>query len=107
MRGYGRNIPASRRLEDKSRDKGRHEPGPPQAGGEAAGVFLREIVAPDSQHAPAGAAEGAGDEAVAGLVAGDLGPPKFRVLLGLRGVYRAAVPKTAVHENRQLADMEK
>lgn len=79
MRGYGRNIPDSRRLEDKLRDKGRHEPGLPQAGGEAAGVFLRELVAPDAQHAPGGAAEGAGDEAVARLVAGDLGFQKGRV----------------------------
>jgi hypothetical protein len=36
------------------------------------------------------------------LIAGDLGPPEFLIGLGLRGLERAAVPKTAVHENRQL-----
>lgn len=54
---------------------------------------------PDAHHAPAGAAEGAGDEIVAGLVAGDLGPPELRVGLGLRGVDRAPVPETAVHKD--------
>jgi hypothetical protein len=46
---------------------------------------------PDAEDPPAGAAEGAVDEKVAGLVAGDLGLPELRVGLGLRGVDRAAV----------------
>lgn len=46
---------------------------------------------PDAQHAPAGAAEGAGDVAVAGLVAGELCFPEFRVGLGLRGVDREKI----------------
>jgi len=47
---------------------------------------------PDAEDAPAGAAEGAGDETVAGLVAGDLGPPELLVGLGLRGVDRTGSP---------------
>ncbi len=47
---------------------------------------------PNPQDAPAIAAEGAGDEPVAGLVAGDLGPPELRVCLRLRGVDRTPVP---------------
>lgn len=54
---------------------------------------------PDPHHAPAGAAESAGDEEVAGLVLGNLGLPEFRVDLGLRGVDRTAVPETTVHED--------
>ena len=54
---------------------------------------------PNPQHPPAGAAEGAGDETVAGLVTGDLGPPELRVGLGPRGVDRTPVPETSVHED--------
>ena len=43
---------------------------------------------PNTHHAPTGAAEGAGDE----TVAGDLGLPELRIGLGLCGVDRAAVP---------------
>lgn len=49
-------------------------------------------MAPDAEHAPAGAAEGAVDEKVAGLVAGNLGLPELRMGLGLRGVDRAGSP---------------
>lgn len=48
---------------------------------------------PDAHHAPALGVEGAGDEAVTGNVAGNLGPPELRVLFGLRGVDRTAVPQ--------------
>lgn len=54
---------------------------------------------PEAEDAPAVGAEGARDEAVAGLVAGDLGLPELGVLLGLGGVDRATVPETAVHED--------
>lgn len=54
---------------------------------------------PDAENAPAGAAEGAGDEFVAGLIAGYLGLPELRVGLGLGGVDRAGVPETTVHED--------
>jgi hypothetical protein len=62
-----------------------------ETGEEASFVFAGEFVLPDAEDAPAGAAEGAGDETVAGLVAGNLGLPEFRIGLGLRGVDRAAV----------------
>lgn len=62
-----------------------------ETGEEAGFVFAGEFVLPDAEDAPAGAAEGAGDEKVAGLVAGDLLPPEFRVGFGLRGVDGAAV----------------
>jgi hypothetical protein len=60
----------------------------PETGEEAFLVFAGEFVAPDAEDAPAGAAEGAGDETVAGLVLGNLGLPELRVGLGLRGVDR-------------------
>jgi len=53
-----------------------------------------EFMFPHSQDSPPGAAEGAGDEPVAGFVAGDLGPPELRVGLGLRGVIWAPVTET-------------
>ena len=55
---------------------------------------------PNTKDAPASGAKCAGDEAVACLVAGDLGLPEFRVGLRLSGVDRTAVPEAAVHENR-------
>lgn len=54
---------------------------------------------PNTKDAPASGAKCAGDEAVARLVAGDLGLPEFRVGLGLSGVDQAAVPEAAIHEN--------
>lgn len=71
----------------------------PKTGEETLLVFAGEFMAPDAQHTPAGAAEGAVDETVAGLVAGNLLPPEFRVGLGLRGVDRATVPETTVDED--------
>jgi len=54
---------------------------------------------PNPQDAPAEAAEGAGDEAVAGAVGGDLLPPEGGVGFGRRGVERAAGPAAVVDEN--------
>jgi len=62
-----------------------------EAGEEAGLVLAGELMDPDAEDAPAGAAEGAGEEAVADDVARELGPPEFRVGLGLVGVDRAAV----------------
>ena len=47
---------------------------------------------PDPQDAPAEPAEGAGDEAVAGPIGGDLLPPEGGVVSGLDEMPRAAVP---------------
>ena|ERR1019366_4481819 len=55
-------------------------------------VLLLQLVLPNPQHAPAAGAECAGDEPVAGLVAGDLLAPELRVVFRLRAVDRAAVP---------------
>lgn len=82
------------------------QPDAAQTGEEAALVFSRQFMLPQTQHAPAAGAELAGDEEVAGLVAGDLGPPEFRVLLGLGGVDRAAVPEAAVDEDGEFAGGE-
>jgi hypothetical protein len=56
---------------------------------------------PNPQHAPAERAEGAGHEAVAGAVGGDLLAPKLRVGFWLSGVERAAVPAAAIDEDGQ------
>jgi hypothetical protein len=53
---------------------------------------------PDTHHAPAGVAEGAVDETVAGLISVDLFAPELRVGLGLRGVNRTAVPSDRFSE---------
>lgn len=45
-----------------------------EAAQEAGFVFAREFVLPDAEDAPAAGAEGAGDEAVAGAVGGELVP---------------------------------
>ena len=47
---------------------------------------------PNPEDLPAKLAEGAGDEAVAGLVGGDLLPPEGGVVPGLAEMPRAAVP---------------
>jgi hypothetical protein len=73
--------------------------GPPQSGQPPPLILSCEFVPPDAKDAPAGAAEGAVDETVAGYVAGDLGFPELRVAFGLGGVDRTAVPETAVHED--------
>jgi hypothetical protein len=52
-------------------------------------------VFPDPQDAPAKLAEGAGDEAVAGPVGGDLLSPEGGILPGLAEMPRAPVPETA------------
>jgi len=60
-------------------------------------------VLPNPEDLPAKLAEGAGDEAVAGLVGGDLFPPEGGVLPGLAEMPRAPVPEAAVDKDRQLA----
>ena len=65
-----------------------------------------ELVAPDAEDGPAASAEGAGDEAVAGAVGGDLISPEGGVGLGPGGVERAAVPEAAVDENGEPARAE-
>ena len=72
---------------------------PAEAGEEAAGVGGFELVAPDAEDGPAAGAEGAGDEAVAGAVGGDLFAPEGGVGFGPGGVNRAAVPEAAVDED--------
>jgi len=57
-------------------------------------------VFPDTNYLPAKFAEGAGDEAVAGPVGGDLLPPEGGVVPGLDEMPRAPVPEAAVDENR-------
>ena len=58
---------------------------------------------PNAEDLPAELAEGAGDEAVAGPVGGDLFPPEGGVLPGLAEMPRAPVPEAAVDKDRQLA----
>ena len=53
---------------------------------------------PDAEDAPAATAEGAGDEAVAGLITGQLVFPERMVVGRDIGVFRAGVPEAAVHE---------
>lgn len=65
-----------------------HQAVTPKSGQQPSLVFAGEFVAPDTHHAPAGAAEGAVDEKVAGLVLGNLGLPELRVGFGLCGVDR-------------------
>ena len=72
---------------------------PAEAGEEAGFVLGLQLVFPNPQHAPAEGAERAGDEAVAGSVAGNFFAPELGILLGLGGVERAAVPEAAVDED--------
>jgi len=58
-------------------------------------------VFPNTNHLPPELAEGAGDEAVAGPVGGDLLPPEGGVLPGLAEMPRAPVPEAAVDEYRE------
>ncbi len=62
-------------------------------------VPARQFMFPNPQHAPAAGAEGAGHEAVAGAVGGDLFAPEGGVGFGRRGVERAAVSEAAVDED--------
>ena len=70
-----------------------------EAGEEAALVGALQLMLPDAEDTPAEGAEGAGDEAVAGAVGGDLLPPEGGVRLRRRGVQRAAVPEATVDED--------
>jgi putative restriction endonuclease len=69
-------------------------------------VFLGQLVFPDAEDGLAAGAEGAGDEAVAGAVGGELFTPEDGVGFGLRGVERATVPKAAVNEDGEFAHGE-
>ena len=58
-----------------------------------------QIVLPDAEDAPTLAAEGAGHEAVAGLITGQLVFPERMVVGRDIGVLRAGLPETTVHED--------
>ena len=79
---------------------------PAEAGEEAAGVGVLELVLPDAEDGPVAGSEGASDEAVAGAVGGDLLSPEGGVGFGLGGVERAALPETAVDEDGEFARAE-
>jgi len=64
-------------------------------------VRALQFVLPNPNDLPAAGAEGAGDEAVAGLVRRDLLPPKRRIAPRLDEMPRATVPEASVDENRQ------
>ena len=70
------------------------------------GVGAGEFVWPDAADAPAHGAQGAGDEAVAGSVAGNFFAPELGILLGRRGVEGAAVPEAAVDEDGEAVRAE-
>ncbi len=55
---------------------------------------------PNPNHPPTPSAQGASDQSVTHLIPRKFHPPKLRIVLGLRGVERTAVPKTPVHEYR-------
>jgi hypothetical protein len=71
-----------------------------KAAQEAGSVFPRQLVLPDPQHPPTLAPQGAGDEAVAGQVGGELSPPKRGVAPRQPAVERAPVPETPIDEHR-------
>ena len=77
-----------------------------EAGEEAGGVGAGEFVWPDAEDAPAHGAEGAGDEAVAGTVAGNFCAPEGGVGFGRRGVERAAGSEAAVDEDGEAVRAE-
>ena len=79
---------------------------PEQASHEAGFAFAGQLMFPDAEDAPAEGAEGAGDEAVAGAVAGNFFAPELGILLGLGGVERAAVPEAAVDEDGEAVGPE-
>ena len=62
-------------------------------------ILTGQLVLPNAEDSPAAEAERAGDEPVAGLVAGNLLAPKFRILPRLGGVDRTTVPEAAVDED--------
>ncbi len=98
IRGHG-DLPRddrSARLRDMSRNSAEMAG---QPGEEPALVPARQLVLPDTDHFPALGAEGAGDEAVAGLVGRNLLPPERGVGLGLGGVLGTTVPEAAIDEN--------
>ncbi len=64
-------------------------------GGPVQGTF------PNPQHAPAGFSQRAVHQFITLLVAGKLPPPEHAIVFRLRRVLRAAVPETAVHEQRE------
>ena len=70
-----------------------------EAAEEAGVAFAGEVVLPETQDAPAGAAQGPVDEAVAGVVGGEFLFPEGRVAPGLGAVDGAAVPETAIDKD--------
>ena len=62
-------------------------------------VLASQLMLPDSEDPPAAGAERARHQTVARPVAGEFLAPEFRVLLRLRGVDRAGVPKATVDED--------
>ena len=64
-------------------------------------VLPRQLVFPETQHAPAGAAQCARDEPVARAIAKEFASPPGRAVRRPRGVLRATVPETTVHKDRE------
>ena len=60
---------------------------------------LPQGVFPEAQDAPAGAAQGAVNQTIAGLVAGDFASPEGGVAFWFCAVLGASVPEAAVHED--------
>ena len=60
-----------------------------------------QLVLPNPQHPPADLAQRPRHPPVPGLIACELRAPERRVALRLRGMARARVPETPVHEHRQ------
>ena len=79
---------------------------PEQASHEAGFAFTGQLMFPDAEDAPAEAAQGAGDEAVAGAVGGDLFPPEGGVCFRRRGVEGAAGSEAAVDEDGEAVRAE-
>jgi hypothetical protein len=73
-----------------------------QPGEEPALIPPFEFVFPNTNHFPTAGAEGAGDEAIAGLVGRNLLPPERGVVLGFRAVLGATVPEAAVDKDGEL-----
>src|ERR1035437_1529948 len=71
----------------------------PEPGQQPALVLARQLVLPDANYFPALRPQRAVHDPVAGLVGGNLPPPKRRIALRLDKVPRAAVPKTTVNED--------
>lgn len=80
-------------------ERASHQPCTPKARQQPAFILLGELVFPDANDLPTAGAERAGDEPVAGLIAGDLLAPEAGILTRLGRVERASVPEAAVDED--------